>query len=62
VRVRINGGKTAGTDERLFPHLRGATEFCAAVKTDRRERDASVGHDEVRPAYLRQATDQAGNR
>jgi hypothetical protein len=32
VRVRINGGKTAATNESLFRIFPDAAEFCAALK------------------------------
>jgi len=32
VRVRIKGGKTAATNERLLRIFAGAAEFCAALK------------------------------
>jgi hypothetical protein len=52
VRVRINGGKTAPTNERLLRMFAGAAEFCA-VRMKRTQRKDPGGHDDFVHRHIR---------
>jgi hypothetical protein len=46
VRVRINGGKRAGTNERLLPYRRRRGRVLRGTEMKRTQRKDPVGHDE----------------